>query len=130
MSEKDDNNNDDDEESDFLSSDEFEMKSDNDESYEDKQNNEQVIGFAENNNSNNDQNSEIYFEKEDELKTTVGQNRLWNDMCPYDTYPTIKVTYYMVGTGIMNVRKDCYKCNKSFTLNMENTKFIEVPFLK
>jgi hypothetical protein len=62
------------------------------------------------------------------LDTIIGQNRLWNDLCPFDSFPVLKTTLNAVGTGIMNVRKDCYRCKKSFTLDADNFKFVEVPF--
>jgi hypothetical protein len=65
----------------------------------------------------------------DQLLTNVtSQNRIWNDLCPYDSFPLIKNTLYTVGTAIMNTRKDCHKCKKSFTLDMDSFKFIETEY--
>jgi hypothetical protein len=64
----------------------------------------------------------------DPLDTDFGQNRLWNDICPYDSFPTMRQTLYTVGTGEMNVRKDCHRCNRSFLLEGNSCKWIEAPY--
>jgi hypothetical protein len=78
--------------------------------------------------SNVTQISEMVMFEPYPLDNTFAQNRLWSDMCPIDGYPTLKVMLNEAGSGIMGVRKDCYRCKRSFKLN-EDCKFEEVPFV-
>jgi hypothetical protein len=66
--------------------------------------------------------------QEEILKSRFGQNRLWNDLCPYCAFPTIRMNLNMVLTGVMTVKKDCYKCCKSFMLDNDSCMFKEYPF--
>jgi hypothetical protein len=65
---------------------------------------------------------------EDFIDKTSSQNKLWNNMCPYDTFPVVTFNKTLPQSGLITVQKDCRRCLKSFLLNINTAKFEEIPY--
>jgi hypothetical protein len=57
------------------------------------------------------------------------QNRIWNNLCPYCSFPLKSNLFQTPISHSEYARKDCLKCFKSFVLDLKNTNFIEIPYL-